>query len=201
MVLLFHRGNDYFIKGYAMEILKYEDVSTKIINLRDQKIIIDSDVAELYGVETKEINQAVSRNPEKFPDGYIFELTPVEKTEVVTNCDHLEKLKFSPKLPKAFTERGLYMLATILKSTKATETTLAIIDTFAKVREVSRIVNQLPMVKENSVEQQRLMQQAGDIIADLVVPDDLETEETEASIELNFAVVKFKYSRKKSKTK
>jgi ribosomal protein L23 len=132
-----------------MDILKYEDVETKIINIRDQKIIIDSDVAELYGVETKEINQAVNRNPEKFPNGYIFELTTAEKTEVVTNCDHLEKLKFSPNLPKAFTERGLYMRATILKSSKATETTLAIIDTFAKVREVSRIVNQLPMIPEN----------------------------------------------------
>ncbi len=93
------------------------------------------------------------------------------------------------------------MLATILKSAKATETTLAIIDTFAKVREVSRIVNQLPTVKENSPEQQKLMQKAGDIISDLVVPDNLETEETEASIELNFAVVKFKYSvKKKSKS-
>jgi hypothetical protein len=93
------------------------------------------------------------------------------------------------------------MLATILKSAKATETTLAIIDTFAKVREVSRIVNQLPTVKKNSPEQKKLMQKAGDIISDLVVPNSLETEETEASIELNFAVVKFKYSvKKKSKS-
>ena len=184
-----------------MDILKYEDVETKIINIRDQKIIIDSDVAELYGVETKEINQAVNRNPEKFPNGYIFELTTAEKTEVVTNCDHLEKLKFSPNLPKAFTERGLYMLATILKSSKATETTLAIIDTFAKVREVSRIVNQLPMIPENGLERQQLMQRAGDIISDLVVPDNLDAEETEASIELNFAVVKFKYSVKKRSSK
>lgn len=183
-----------------MDVIKYEEVENKIIEIRDQKIIIDSDVAELYGVETKEINQAVSRNPEKFPNEYVFELTAEEKIEVVTNCDHLEKLKFSSTLPKAFTERGLYMLATILKSPKATETTLAIIDTFAKVREVSRIVNKLPMVKENSPEQQSLMQRAGDIISDLVVPDNLDTEETEASIELNFAVVKFKYSvKKKSK--
>jgi hypothetical protein len=180
-----------------MNVIKYEEVENKIIEVRDQKIIIDNDVAELYGVETKEINQAVSRNPEKFPDEYVFELTTEEKIEVVTNCDHLKKLKFSSTLHKAFTERGLYMLATILKSPKATETTLAIIDTFAKVREVSGIVNQLPMVKENSPEQQSLMQRAGDIISDLVVPDNLDTEETEASIELNFAVVKFKYSVKK----
>jgi len=104
------------------------------------------------------------------------------------------------KSPKAFTERGLYMLATILKSAKATATTLAIIDTFAKVREVSRIINTLPNTKQDSVEQNNLMQKAGDIISELVVPDNIESEETEASIELNFAVVKFKYSvKKKSK--
>lgn len=180
-----------------MDIIQYGEVENKIMQIRGQNVIIDSDIAGLYEVETREINQAVKNNPDKFPDGYILELTEAEKTEVVKNFDHLQKLKFSPNLPKAFTERGLYMLATILKSTKATETTLAIIDTFAKVREVSQIVNQLPTVKENSPEQQNLMQRAGDIISDLVVPDNLETEETEASIELNFAVVKFKYSVKK----
>ena len=93
------------------------------------------------------------------------------------------------------------MLATILKSSKATETTLAIIDTFAKVREASRIINQLPTMKKDSQEQQKLMQRAGDIISNLVVPDNMETEETEASIELNFAVVKYKYSVKKNAKK
>lgn len=184
-----------------MNIISYEQVEAKILKIQNQDVILDSDVAELYGVETREINQAVKNNEDKFPNGYIIELNETDKSEVIKNFDHLQKLKFSPNLPKAFTERGLYMLATILKSAKATETTLAIIDTFAKVREVSRIVNQLPNVKENSPEQQKLMQKAGDIISDLVVPDNLETEETEASIELNFAVVKFKYSvKKKSKS-
>ena len=184
-----------------MDVIKYEEVENKIIEIRDQKIIIDSDVAELYGVETKRINEAVSRNLDKFPDGYLITLDEKEKNELVANCDRFDALKHSTVMPKGFTERGLYMLATILKSPKATETTLAIIDTFAKVREVSRIINQLPMVKENSPEQQSLMQRAGDIISDLVVPDNLDTEETEASIELNFAVVKFKYSvKKKSKS-
>ncbi len=183
-----------------MDVVNYEEVENKIIEIRDQKIIIDSDVAELYGVETKRINEAVSRNLDKFPDGYLITLDEKEKNELVANCDRFDALKHSTVMPKGFTERGLYMLATILKSLKATETTLAIIDTFAKVREVSRIVNKLPMVKENSPEQQSLMQRAGDIISDLVVPDNLDTEETEASIELNFAVVKFKYSvKKKSK--
>lgn len=183
-----------------LNTVTFAEVESKIIEIRGQQVIIDSDVAELYGVETREINQAVSRNQEKFPDKYLLELTTEEKSEVVTNRDHLEKLKFSPNLPKAFTERGLYMLATILKTPKATETTLAIIDTFAKVREVSRIVNILPTVQQNSIEQNQFMQQAGDIVLDLVVPDNLESEETEDNIKLNFAAVKFKYSvKKKSK--
>ncbi len=183
-----------------MSVIAFSDVENKIIEIRGHQVIIDSDVAELYGVETREVNQALSRNLEKFPEGYIFELDAQEKEELITNCDHLKKLKFSPSFPKAFTERGLYMLATILKSAKATATTLAIIDTFAQVREVSRIVNTLPTVKQDSVEQNQLMQKAGDIISELVVPDNIESEETEASIELNFAVVKFKYSvKKKSK--
>lgn len=183
-----------------MNTVTFAEVESKIIEIRGQQVIIDSDVAELYGVETREVNQALSRNLEKFPEGYIFELDAQEKDELITNCDHLKKLKFSPSFPKAFTERGLYMLATILKSSKATATTLAIIDTFAKVREVSRIVNTLPTVKQDSVEQNNLMQKAGDIISELVVPDNIESEESEASIELNFAVVKFKYSvKKKSK--
>ena len=183
-----------------MNTVTFAEVENKIIEIRGHQVIIDSDVAELYGVETREVNQALSRNLEKFPEGYIFELDAQEKEELITNCDHLKKLKFSPSFPKAFTERGLYMLATILKSAKATATTLAIIDTFAQVREVSRIVNTLPTVKQDSVEQNKLMQKAGDIISELVVPDNIESEETEASIELNFAVVKFKYSvKRKSK--
>lgn len=180
-----------------MDIIQYGEVENKIMQIRGQNVIVDSDIAGLYGVETKHINQAVRNNPERFIDGFVVELTEVEKSELVKNFDRFKNLKHSSVLPKAFTEQGLYMLATILKSDQAVQTTIAIVQTFAKVREVSRIVNQLPTVKENSPEQQNLMQRAGDIISDLVVPDNLETEETEASIELNFAVVKFKYSVKK----
>ena len=111
-----------------MELIIFNNVENRIITLRNTKVIIDSDVAELYGVQTKEINQAIKNNPEKFPEDYTIELTKVEKTELVKNFDHLNKLKFSSALPKAFTEKGLYMLATILKSPQATQTTLAIIE-------------------------------------------------------------------------
>ena len=81
-----------------MEIVKYEKVEDKIIKIRNQKVILDSDV---YGVETKRINEAVKNNTDKFPQGYIIELTEDEKQDVVENFDHLQKVKFSPNLPKA----------------------------------------------------------------------------------------------------
>ena len=123
-----------------MDIVTYTAVENKILEIQGKKVLVDSDVAELYGVSTKEINQAVSRNQEKFPEGYIIELNKEEKMQLVTNCDRFAKLKHSSVVPKAFAERGLYMLATILKSPKATATTIAIIDTFAKVRELNRAI-------------------------------------------------------------
>jgi len=178
-----------------MNILKLEKIQSLIIELGDEKVLIDSDVADIYGVATKEINQAVSNNSEKFPDGYIFELTKDEKLEVVKNIDHLEKLKFSPHLPKAFSEKGLYMLATILKSKQATEATFAIIETFSKIRELSWTVNELSTI-ENKQDQKSLMQRSGELIAE-VLDDDLQTSEAETTIELNFAVLKFKHTIKK----
>lgn len=182
-----------------MEIITYKDVENKIISLRNMKVIIDSDVGALYQLDTREINQAVSRNEDKFPEGYLIELTSKEKAEVITNCDHLQHLKFSKSLPKAFTEKGLYMLATILKSPVATNTTLLIIDTFAKVRELGRVVNQVQTLPENSPRQKALLERTGDIIADILIPSDLEVVGTETTIEMNFAVFKIKKTVKKSK--
>jgi len=180
-----------------MDLFLDKNIENKIIKLREAYVILDSDVAELYGIETKQINQAVSRNQNKFPEGYILKLEKAEKDEVVTNCDHLKHLKYSPGLPKAFTEKGLYMLATILKSPKATETTIGIIETFSKVKEVSRTIQSISSTPENSPSHQELMQKAGDLISDLVVPQDLKTSEAEASVEVNLALVKFKYTVKK----
>ena len=124
------------------------DVEQRMIPLRNQLVLLDSDVAELHGVQTTEVNQAVRNNPQKFPAGYIFELDKVEKAEVVKNFDRLNKLKYSAVQPTAFTERGLYMLATILKSEKAVDTTLAIVDTFAQVRELARTMEALQSVDD-----------------------------------------------------
>lgn len=185
-----------------MTIITYQAVENKIITLRDLQVIIDSDVAELYQVETKRINEAVNRNRDKFPSGYLIQLNQSEKAKVVANCDHLQVLKFSKVLPTAFTEKGLYMLATILKSAVATQTTLMIIDTFAKVRELGHIVQQVQGLPDKSPKQKALMERTGDLISDLILTtDNLEVVDTETTIEMNFAVFKIKRTIKKSNSK
>ena len=169
-----------------------KDVKARMIVLRNQPVVIDADVAELYGVETKRVNEAVRNNPKKFPYGYIFELDKYEKKEVVENFDHLKKLKFSKVAPTAFTERGLYMLATILKSDRAVETTIAIVDTFVQVREMARTMEALQNVEDGGLQQRTLLQRTGDLLAE-VVGHNLSTTTTETEIELNFAVVKIKH--------
>jgi hypothetical protein len=124
-----------------MELIKFEDVEAKIISIRRLQVIIDSDVADLYDVETRDINKSVKNNLDKFPDGYLFELNLKEKRELVEKFHRFNKLKHSTAFPKAFTEKGLYMLATILKSPRATATTLSIIETFSRFRELGRNMN------------------------------------------------------------
>ena len=174
------------------DIIKYESVSDKIIKLHGEDVILDFAVAELYGVETREINQAVRNNPGKFPYGYLFELDKYEKAEVVEKIDHLKNLKFSKVAPTAFTERGLYMLATILKGDRAEKTAIAIVDTFVQVRELARTMEALQNVEDGGVQQRTLLQRTGDLLAD-VVGRNLSTRSTETEIELNFAVVKIKH--------
>ena len=100
-----------------------EVVNNRIITLRGQQVIIDRDVAELYGVATRDINKSVKNNPDKFPEGYVITLQGDEKQQLVENFDRFDSMKHSTVAPKAFTEQGLYMLATILKSPLATQTT------------------------------------------------------------------------------
>ena len=161
-------------------------VASKILEIRGTKAIIDSDIADLYGVETKRINEAVRNNPEKCPLEYVFELTAEEKSEVVENFDHLEKLKFSPNLPKAFSEKGLYMLATILKSPVATQTTMNIIQTFARVREIKRTVIDVVKIDENSSNQKKIIERVGSLVGELIMPDEEDFETVEIHKDAKF---------------
>ena len=158
-------------------------------------VILDKDVATLYEVETKRINEVVKNNPEKFPKGYILELSEEETTDLRSKFSTTNVSSMTRALPKAFTEKGLYMLATILKSKKATQTTIAIVETFAKIRELSRTVAELS-ASPDEYAQKNLMQKSGDIITD-ILGDDMQTTDTETSIELNFAVLKFKHTIKR----
>jgi hypothetical protein len=177
------------------EIL-YNQVKEKITIIRSQAVILDSDVAELYGVETKRINEAVSNNPEKFPGGYIIPLNAEEwrflKSKISTSSWGGKN-----KLPKAFTEKGLYMLATILKSSQATKATIAIVETFVKIRKLSYMVEELSKAP-GKTRQKSLMQKSGEIISELL-DDGLQVTDTETSFEINFAVMKFKHTIKQKK--
>lgn len=113
-----------------------ESVGQKILLIRGHRVMLDADLAELYGVATKALNQAVRRNAERFPADFMFQLTSTEKQEVVTNCDHLAKLKFSKTLPYAFTEHGALMLGNVLKSPRATQISLLIVRAFVQLREI-----------------------------------------------------------------
>lgn len=154
--------------GQKEDIVKTEN---KIIVIRDKQVILDRDVAELYGVETKRINEALKNNPDKFPDGYVITLNIKEKDELVENFDRFKTLKHSTVEPHAFTEKCLYMLATILKSPLATEVTIAIIETFSKVREVSRAIAKVNDDAEKGImpkeeEQGKIQNLMGEVLAD-----------------------------------
>jgi phage regulator Rha-like protein len=117
-------------------VIPIEKIERSILFIRGQKVMLDADLAELYGVSTKVLNQTVKRNKERFPDDFMFQLTKHEKDEVVTNCDHLKRLRFSYALPFAFTEHGTVMLATVLNSPIAVQTSIQVVKAFIKLREI-----------------------------------------------------------------
>ncbi|MBI4936639.1 MAG: ORF6N domain-containing protein [Nitrosomonadales bacterium] len=180
------------------DMVKIENLKGMIIEIRGQGVLLDSDVAQIYGVETKRINEAARNNPDKFPDGYLIELNKSEWAALKSKLSTSIK-GGKVKLPTAFTEKGLYMLATILKSPAATQATISIIETFSRIRELSRSVKELSTVQDK-IQQNALMQRSGGLIAE-ILDDDLQTSDAETSIELNFAVLKFKHIVKKRRAK
>lgn len=176
----------------AINIQKVED---KIAVIRNLEVIADADVAALYGVETREVNQAVRNNPDKFPARYMFELSPNELRDLRSKVLTTNVSPKSRSTTKVFTDRGLYMLATILKGDKARDVTFAIIETFAKVRELKRELLELHTEK-NKAKQASKMQHFGEVLTDIVMPD-LQTQETESSLEINFFIGKIKHTVKR----
>jgi len=118
----------------SKQIIPIELIEKSIFIIRSEKIMLDRDLAELYQVTTKALNQAVKRNLERFPSEFMFQLNKQEKDELVTNCDRLETLKHSTSLPYAFTEQGVAMLSSILKSKRAIQVNIQIMKTFVQLR-------------------------------------------------------------------
>ena len=177
-----------------------KEVEARVIELRGQKVILDRDVAELYGVETKRVNEKVKNNPDKFPEGYVITLTEEEIHALRSKISTLETNgsgQHTKYIPKAFCEKGLYMIATILKSPRATQTTIAIVESFTKLRELTRNIEAIHNETDNA-KQKGLIQRTGELLSDLLV-DDTETTETESTIELNLMAVKFKHTVKRTK--
>ncbi len=130
-------------------------IGKKIFIIRSQKVMVDIDLAQMYGIKTKVLNQAVKRNIKRFPSDFMFRLTVNEKDEVVTNCDHLNKLKFTKNTPYVFTEQGVAMLSSVLKSDRAIQVNVVIMRAFVKLREIlltnKRLAEKLNQL-ENKVE-------------------------------------------------
>ncbi len=113
-----------------------EIITSKILLIRSRRIMLDRDLAKLYGAQAKVLNQAVRRNIERFPGDFMFKLTKAEKDELVTNCDRFKTLKHSTSMPYAFTEPGVAMLSSVLNSDIAIQVNIQIIRTFIGLREI-----------------------------------------------------------------
>lgn len=158
------------------------NIENKILVIRGQQVMLDRDLAELYGVETKRLNEQVRRNNERFPEDFMFSLNKTEKEEVVANCDHLQVLKFSPTLPFAFTEQGVAMLSSVLKSDKAVEVNIQIMRAFVAMRhflhnnaqvftEINTIKNQLLEVNIHQKESDKRIDELFDRMDKYAVDD------------------------------
>ncbi len=174
----------------------YSKVMASIQDVKGQPVILDKDVAILYGVGTRIVNQAVKRNQERFPKDYRFQLSE-DDVKNLKSQNVIASWGGRRTLPYAFTEKGLYMLATVLKSKQATEVTFAIIETFAKVRSLKSELVALHQEKDK-IRQGEKMHHFSELLSDIVMPD-LETTETESTLELNFFIGKIKHTVKRVK--
>ncbi len=151
-----------------MEVISSDNIKSKIYSIRGLQVMLDTDLAQLYGVETKVLNQAVKRNKERFPEDFMFQLTKLEKNELVTKCDYLQNLKFSPNTPYAFTEQGVATLSGVLKSAKAIEVNIQIIRAFVAMRRFlasnTLIFQRLDNVERKHIEYDQKFEQVFDAI-------------------------------------
>lgn len=125
------------MKNKSEQLIPIERIENRILHIRGHKVMLDRDLAELYGVPTKAFNQAVKRNFRRFPENFMFQLTEEEKDELVTNCDRFDRLKYSTALPYAFTEHGALMSANVLNSERAIDVSVMVVEAFVRLREIA----------------------------------------------------------------
>ena len=159
--------------GIQKQIVPVEQVEQMIFLLRGQKVMVDADLAALYGVPTKVLNQAVTRNKKRFPSDFMFRLTKEERHELVTNCDRLNRLKHSSVFPRAFTEQGVAMLSTVLNSDRAIQVSIEIMRAFVRLRQMladhKDLARKLSALEKKYDEQFKIVFEA---IAELMTPPD-----------------------------
>ena len=182
-------------KDKVVSLVGIDEVEDKIAVIRGIPVIADADVAALYGVETRRVNEAVGNNMEKFPSHYMFELNVSELQDLRSKISTTKVSLMNRNPTKVFTERGLYMLATILHGERARAVTFAIIETFYKVRGLKRELLELHNEPDKNIQEQKL-KHFGEVLTDIVMPD-LQTSETESSLEINFIIGKLKHSVKR----
>ena len=122
--------------GGQTSLIPVERIERAILLIRGEKVMLDIDLAAIYEVTTKRLNEQVKRNLNRFPPDFMIQLTTAEKAEVVANCDHLIQLRFSPHLPYAFTEHGVWMLANVLNSERAAQTSVQVVRAFVRLRQM-----------------------------------------------------------------
>lgn len=173
-----------------------ENIGPRLIMLRNQPVLLDRDVAKIYCVETKRINEVVKNNLDKFPSDYMFVLNESEfanlRSLLTTSSSGHGGTRYAPR---AFTEKGLYMLATLLRSKQAVEATFGIIETYAQVRELQTTLTAL---HGNKNPNKGLISRFSELLSDIVLPE-LRPDESETSVELNFFIGKLKHTVKRKR--
>ncbi len=189
-----------------MKLVNFKTFEDKLIKLNNQFVLLDKDVAKLYEIEPKRLREQLKRNIEKFPKDYAFQLSDKEVDFMVSQNATPSKQHFGGSNPWVFTEKGLYMVATILKSKNALNATFTIIETFAKIKKLSRNINEI-MNTEDKNKQKKLAEQSNQILEDIIeiepeiIEDDKDSEiiETTTKFEFNLGFAKVSKSIKKIK--
>lgn len=147
-----------------------ESIRDKIYTIRGIQVMLDSDLAPLYGVSTGALNQAVKRNIKRFPEDFMFQITEIEKVELITKCDNLQRLKYSPAMPYVFTEHGIITLSGVLKSDIAVDVNIQIMRAFVAMRKFiqsnARIFQRLDSVERKQIQFDEKFEKVFNIIED-----------------------------------